>query len=179
MSDQAEMNQAPSCSLTGRNDALTFIQEVEVCILRSWPPDLIRSWKGSDMSKFPRSRQSLTNVYKKNAPAALYKQFLAILSSYAQDPSSIDEVYSQVEDLFASNNDLFTKFKTFLPNPGKKEGIWGILERLYVIRMWWGLNSCCWKVVQVELGGLGRDAVAFITWGLQVTEYVTKVYYLD
>jgi len=75
------------------------------------------------MSKFPNSRQSFTNVYKKNAPAALYQQFLAILSNYAQNPSCIDEVYTQVEDLFASNHDLFTKFKIFLPNPGKKEGI--------------------------------------------------------
>ncbi|KAH7409125.1 hypothetical protein BKA64DRAFT_388106 [Cadophora sp. MPI-SDFR-AT-0126] len=86
MSDEIKVTEAPSCSLSGRNDALTFIQEVE-----------------------------------KTVPADAYQQFLAILSSYAQDPGSIDVVYSQVETLFAAHPELFTKFKAFLPKPEKKE----------------------------------------------------------
>jgi len=32
MSNQPETIEAPSCSLTGRSEALAFIQEVEVCL---------------------------------------------------------------------------------------------------------------------------------------------------
>lgn len=44
-----------------------------------------------------------------------YKHFLEILQTYQKDAKPIQEVYSQVTDLFKGNQDLLQDFKQFLP----------------------------------------------------------------
>ncbi|KAG9284179.1 hypothetical protein G9A89_022953 [Geosiphon pyriformis] len=45
-----------------------------------------------------------------------YKQFLEILQTYQKEQKPIQEVYSQVQDLFKSAPDLLDEFKQFLPD---------------------------------------------------------------
>ncbi|EDQ91231.1 uncharacterized protein MONBRDRAFT_31471 [Monosiga brevicollis MX1] len=45
----------------------------------------------------------------------VYKNFLEILHTYQKEQKSINEVYSQVADLFANHKDLLDEFSQFLP----------------------------------------------------------------